>query len=87
MERYAVTETQLYTNGAIAHINLDHGTNERAARSHYHNALASGLASGLIAETVTLNMIDDATGYGYTQSETVKGQGTLISPATEGSEE
>lgn len=77
MKRYAVTEAQLNTNGAIAHISLDHGTNESAAKSHYHMALASGLASLLIASTVTMTVMDDETGIGYTQSETVKGNGTL----------
>lgn len=84
MERYAVTESQLNTNGAIAHISLDHGTDERAAKSHYHNALASGLASGLIAVTVTLNVMDDETGFGHSQSETVKGNGTYAAPVQEG---
>ena len=78
MKRYAVTEAQLNTNGAIAHISLDHGADESAAKSHFHMALASGLASGLIACTVTLTMMDDVTGYGYSQSETVKGTGVLI---------
>ena len=77
MQRYAVTEIQLHTNGAIAHVSLDHGTDEAGAKSHYHMAIASGLASGLIAETVVLVMLDDATGYGYTQSEAVKGTGVL----------
>ena len=77
MERYAVTESQLNVNGAIAHISVDYGTDETAARSHYHTALASGLASGLIAETVTLVVMDDASGIGYSQSETVKGTGKL----------
>lgn len=77
MKRYAVTEAQLNTNGAIAHISIDHGTDESAAKSHFHMALASGLASGLIALTVTLTTMDDATGFGISQSETVKGTGVL----------
>ena len=87
MERYAVTESQLNTNGAIAHSSIDYGTDESAAKSHYHTALASGLASGLIAETVTLVVMDDATGNGYAQSETVKGTGTYIQPEEGGEEE
>ena len=78
MQRYAVTETQLNTNGAIGHISLDHGTDEAGAKSHYHMALASGLASGLIAVTVALTMMDDTNGNSYTLSETVKGTGVLI---------
>lgn len=85
MQRYSVTEAQLHTNGAIAHSSVDYGTNEASAKSHYHMALASGLASGLIAETVTLTMMDDASGMGYAQSETVKGTGTYT--PSEGSEE
>jgi len=77
MKRYAVTEAQLNVNGAIAHVSIDHGTDESGAKSHYHMALASGLASGLIAVTVTMTMMDDESGLGYTQSETVKGTGVL----------
>ena len=77
MQRYAVTEAQLNTNGAIALQSFDYGTNESAAKGHYHSALASGVASGLIAETVVLTMMDDVTGFGWTQSETVKGTGVL----------
>ena len=77
MKRYSVTEAQLNTNGAIAHISIDYGPDEAAAKSHYHTALASGVASGLIAETATLTMMDDATGYGWSQSETVQGTGVL----------
>ena len=84
MKRYAVTEAQLNANGAIAHISMDHGTDETAAKSHYHMALASGMASPLIASTVTLTMMDDETGMGYSQSETVKGTGTLITGGVEG---
>lgn len=76
MERYSVTEAQLNTNGAIAHINIDHGTDEAAARSHYHMALASATASGLVAVTVTLNCFGE-NGSGWTKSETEKGQGVL----------
>ena len=76
MERYAVTETQFNTNGAIAHISLDHGADESAAKSHYHMALASGLASGLVAVTVTLTAFDE-NGNGRSKSETVKGTGVL----------
>lgn len=83
MKRYAVTEAQLNTNGAIAHISIDHGTDEAAAKSHYHMALASGLASLLIAATVTMTVMDDENGLGYTQSETVKGNGTLITGGAE----
>ena len=78
MKRYAVTEAQLNVNGAIAHISIDHGADESAAKSHYHMALASGLASGLIACTVMLTVMDDESGNGYVQSETVKGTGVLI---------
>lgn len=77
MERYSVTEAQLNTNGAIAHINIDHGTDKRAAVSHFHTALASGLVSGLIAVTVTLTMMDDETGMGWTKVDEVKGTGVL----------
>lgn len=77
MEHYAVTETQLHTNGAIAHISLDHGTDKAAALSHYHSALASLPVSLLVAGTVMLNFIDDQTGAGYTMSETIKGTGVL----------
>ena len=77
MERYSVTEAQMFVNGAIAHQSFDYGTNGTAAKGHYHSALASGLASGLIAETVTLVTMDDATGFGHAQSETVKGTGVL----------
>ena len=87
MQRFSVTEAQLHTNGAIAHSSIDYGTDESAAKSHYHMALASGLASGLIAETVTMTMMDDESGIGYAQSETVKGTGTYTPPAEEGSEE
>ena len=87
MKRYAVTEAQLNTNGAIAHINLDHGTDEAAAKSHYHMALASGLISGLVAVTVTMTVMDDESGMGFSQSETVKGTGTYTPPAEEGSGE
>ena len=87
MQRYSVTEAQLHTNGAIAHSSIDYGTDESAAKSHYHTALASGLASGLIAETVTLTMMDDESGIGYAQSETVKGTGTLIVPEQNEQEE
>lgn len=83
MERYAVTEAQLNTNGAIAHISLDHGTDKRAAESHYHMALASGLASGLIAVTVTMTMMDDETGMGWTKVDEVKGTGALITGGME----
>ena len=86
MKRYAVTEAQLHTNGAIAHGTFDYGTNEAAAIGHYHSALASGVASGLIALTVMLEVMDDESGFGYVQSETVKGTGTYIPPVTEGSE-
>jgi len=75
MERYAVTEIQMYANGAIAHLSADHGTDKSGAISHYHTALASGTTSGLIAMTATLTMMDDQTGFGYTVSETVKGTG------------
>ena len=77
MQRYSVTETQLNTNGAIGHISLDHGTDEAGAKSHYYMALASGLASGLIAVTVSLTMMDDTTGNSYTMSEKVNGTGVL----------
>ena len=85
MERYSVTEAQLNTNGAIAHISIDYGTNETGAKSHFHNALAAGLASGLIAETVTITMMNDENGFGWSQSETVKGTGSYT--PSEGSEE
>lgn len=77
MKRFCVTESQLHTNGAIACLSLDHGGDERAAKSHYHNALASGLASGLIACTVTLVGMEDDTGFGFVMTETVKGNGVL----------
>ena len=77
MKRYAITEAQLTTSGAIAHQNFDYGTDEAAAKGHYHMALASGIAGDLIACTVTLTMMDDENGQGYTQSETVKGKGTI----------
>lgn len=77
MEHYAVTETQLNTNGAISHLSLDHGTDKAAALSHYHNALASLPVSLLVAGTVMMNVIDDVTGSGYTMSETIKGTGVL----------
>ena len=77
MNRFAVTETQFNTNGAIAHISIDHGTDESGATSHYHMALASGLASGLVAVTVALNSFDE-NGHGWSKSETVKGTGVLI---------
>lgn len=80
MKRYAVTEAQLNANGAIGHINVDYGTNESAARGHYYSALASGLASGLIACTVTINVMDDETGVCYAQSNSVKGTGTYTPP-------
>ena len=86
MERYAVTEAQLHANGAIAVAGFDYGTNKAAAVGHYHSALSSGVASGLIALTATLTTMDDATGMGYSQSETVKGTGTYT-PPSEGSEE
>lgn len=87
MRRYAVTEAQLNTNGAIAHISMDHGTDETAAKSHYHMALASGLASGLISCTVMMTVMDDENGMGYVQSETVNGTGTYTPPVEEGSDE
>ena len=87
MERYSVTEAQLNTNGAIAHASYDYGTNKTAAEGHYFSALASGLASGLIAETVILTAMDDETGIGWTKSDAVKGTGTYTPPAEEGSEE
>lgn len=77
MERYSVTEAQLNTNGAIGHSSVDYGTDKRAAESHFHMALASGLASGLIAETVMLTMMDDETGMGWTKIDEVKGTGVL----------
>lgn len=86
MERYSITESQLNTNGAIGHQSFDYGGNKKAAESHFHTALASGLASGLIAETVTLVMMDDETGHGWAKNETVKGNG-VYTPAEEGSEE
>lgn len=86
MKRYSVTEAQLHTNGAIAHSSIDYGTDESAAKSHYHMALASGLASGLIAETVTITVMDDENGIGYSQGETVKGTGTYTPPVEEGAE-
>lgn len=77
MERYAVTEIQLHTNGAIACASLDHGTDKAGALSHYHMALASGVASGLVAMTATMTVMDDQIGIGHTTSETVKGTGVL----------
>ena len=82
MNRYAVTEVQFNTNGAIAHSSIDHGTDEAGAMSHYHMALASGLASGLVAATVVLNAFDE-NGRGWSKSETVKGTGVLESEEQE----
>lgn len=81
MERYSVTEIQFNVNGAIAHISIDHGTDESGALSHYHMALASGLASGLVAVTVSLDAFDEH-GHGWSKSETVKGTGTLTTGGT-----
>jgi len=81
MQRFSITEAQLYQNGAIGHASYDYGTNESGAKGHYHSALASGIASGLIACTVTMTMMDDESGLGYSQSETVKGTGVLESEA------
>ena len=83
MERYSVTESQLNTNGAISHINIDYGTDGQAALAHYHTALASGISSLLIANTATLVMMDDETGNGYTRCETVKGTGVYTPPEQE----
>lgn len=87
MERYSITEAQLNTNGAIGHASFDYGTNKTGAEGHFHSALASGLASGLIAETVILTAMDDETGMGWTKSDSVKGTGTYTPPVEEGSEE
>lgn len=76
MGRYAVTETQLNTNGAISHSSFDYGSDEAGATSHYHMALASGVSSVLVAVTVTIATFTDD-GRGWVQSETVKGTGVL----------
>lgn len=75
MERYAVVELQLNPNGAIGNIVTDHGTDQAAALSHYHMALASAPVSTLVATTVILQTFIG--GYGGTQGETIKGTGVL----------
>ena len=86
MNRFSVTETQFNTNGAIAHSSIDYGTDEAGALSHFHMALASGIASSLVAVTVTLNSFDED-GRGWSRSETVKGTGIYTLLVEEGGNE
>lgn len=78
-KHHAVVELQLNTNGAIGNIVTDYGTNEAAAVSAQHYALASIPVSGLVAGAAIRVIFDDELqdSAGWFTGEVLKGTGTL----------
>ena len=87
-KHYAVAEFQLNTNGAIGNIVVDLGTDEKAAQSRRHMALAAVPQSQLVAGAAVMVVFDDELqdSGGYVVGEVLKGSAEFAS-VEEGSEE
>ena len=81
----AVIELQFHTNGAIANIVSDYGTNEAAAISAQHTILASIPISGLVAGAAIRVVFDDEMqdSAGWFTGEVIKGTGVLAEGGNE----
>ena len=87
-KHYAVAEFQLNPNGAIGNIVADLGTDEKAAISRRHMALASVPSSALVAGACVMIVFDDELqdSGGYIVGEVEKGSGVFTIPETEAEE-